>query len=164
MKNRYKFRVFITCSIQNDTEDKEISFYVYDAVVYSHGLIGFSQDSLSNALSKLNLTEEQKEQIEEQLYENSQGEFEWYVIDFGIVEQCTGFNDKCGKLIWEGDIIKLTQSRNYGWLKKGTKLKIQWNTFACCGFGFGARGNLTQKCAQNCIVVGNIQENPELLE
>lgn len=31
-------------------------------------------------------------------------------------------------------------------------------------FDFGVRGNLTQKCAQNCIVVGNIQENPELLE
>lgn len=100
MKNRYKFRVFITCGIQNDTEDKEISFYVYDAVVYSDGLIGFSQDSLSNALSKLNLTKEQKEQIEDQLYENSQGEFEWYVIDFGIVEQCTGFNDKCGNMNW----------------------------------------------------------------
>lgn len=80
------------------------------------------------------------------------------------LEQCTGLKDKNGKLIYEGDIIELTRARNYGWCKKGRRLKVQWNTFNCCGFGFGAIGNLTTKCAENCIVIGNIHENPELLE
>lgn len=81
-----------------------------------------------------------------------------------VIEQCTGLKDKNGTLIFEGDIVELTRSRNYGWCKRGTKLKVQWNTFSCCGFGFGGIGNLTQKCAENCIVIGNIHENPELLE
>lgn len=81
-----------------------------------------------------------------------------------IIEQCTGLKDKNGKLIYEGDIIELTRSRNYGWCKRGRRLVVSWNTFNCCGFGFGAIGNLTKKCADNCIVIGNIHENPELLE
>jgi hypothetical protein len=81
-----------------------------------------------------------------------------------ITEQCTGLKDKNGKLIFEGDIVLLTLSRNYRWCKKVTKLQVRWNTFNCCGFGFGAIGNLTEKCAKNCVVIGNIHENPELLE
>lgn len=81
-----------------------------------------------------------------------------------IVEQCTGLKDKNGKLIFDGDIIELTRSRNYGWVRRGAKLEVTWNTFNCCGFGFGSFGNLTEKCASNCIVVGNIHENPELLK
>lgn len=81
-----------------------------------------------------------------------------------IVEQCTGLKDKNGKLIYEGDIIELTRSRNYGFVRRGAKLEVTWNTFNCCGFGFGSFGNLTEKCAANCIVVGNIHENAELLK
>lgn len=80
-----------------------------------------------------------------------------------IIEQCTGLKDKNGKFIYEGDIIELTRSRNYGWCRRGRRLKVQWNTFNCCGFGFGAIGNLTTKCAENCIVIGNIHETPDLL-
>ena len=80
-----------------------------------------------------------------------------------VFEQCTGMRDKKGVLIYKGDIIELTRGRNYGWVKKGARLEVKWNTFACCGFGFGALGNLTEKCAENCIVVGNIHEHPELL-
>ena len=84
--------------------------------------------------------------------------------DGRVFEQCTGLRDKNGRLIFEGDIVELTRSRNYGWCRRGRRLKVQWNTFNCCGFGFGAIGNLTRKCAENCIVIGNIHENPDLLE
>lgn len=94
-------------------------------------------------------------------YDGSVDSFEQDEI---VIEQCTGLKDRNGKLIFEGDIIELTRSRNYGWCRKGRKLKVQWNTFNCCGFGFGAIGNLTSKCAENCVVIGNIHENPELLE
>lgn len=81
-----------------------------------------------------------------------------------IVEQCTGLKDKNGKLIYEGDIIELTRARNYGYIPKGSRLVIKWNTFDCCGFSTGIRGNLTKKCADNCIIVGSIHENKDLLE
>lgn len=80
-----------------------------------------------------------------------------------VIEQCTGLKDKNGKLIYEGDIVELTRARNYGYIPRGSRLVIKWNTFDCCGFSIGIRGNLTQKCADNCIVVGNIHENADLL-
>lgn len=81
-----------------------------------------------------------------------------------VLMQCTGLTDKNGNLIYEGDIVELTRSRNCGYCSRGSRLVVSWNTFNCCGFGFGAIGNLTKKCADNCIVIGNIYENPELLE
>lgn len=80
------------------------------------------------------------------------------------IEQNTGLKDKKGNSIYEGDIVELTRSRNYGYCRRGTKLEVEWSTFSCCGFGFSSIGNLTKKCADNCIVVGNIHEAPELLE
>ena len=97
-------------------------------------------------------------------YITTGGEYNEVDIKGLHIEQCTGLKDKNGKLIFEGDIVLLTRSRNYGWCKRGTKLQVRWNTFNCCGFGFGAIGNLTEKCAKNCVVIGNIHENPELLE
>lgn len=72
MQDRFKFRAFMTCHICIGVEEeKEISFYIYDVAVYSNGDIGFSRDALLDALSKLDLTENQKDEIEEEISENS---------------------------------------------------------------------------------------------
>lgn len=97
-------------------------------------------------------------------YDGDREDMYYYEQNDVVIEQCTGQRDKNSQLIYEGDVIELTRSRNYGWCRRGTRLEVKWNTFNCCGFGFGAIGNLTEKCASNCIVVGNATEEFRDLE
>ena len=53
---------------------------------------------------------------------------------------------------------------NRGWIRKGTIAPVKWGNFTCCGFMLSCLGNLTEKCAKNCEVIGNIHENKELLK
>lgn len=106
--SRFKFRVLITAPITRDVEEeKEVSFYIYDIALYNYGGVGFSRDSLLEVLDKLNLTEGQRNEIEDYISDNSYSEdWEWYTISFDIIEQCTGLKDKNGQLIYENDLIK----------------------------------------------------------
>ena len=83
-----------------------------------------------------------------------------------IVMRCTGLRDKNGKLIFEGDIVSTT-------LSDGSKFKhiIRWydgKFIADYGWyyhkEFEDYCSISQEWISKKEIIGNIHENPELLE
>ena len=83
--------------------------------------------------------------------------------DYEIM-QYTGLKDKNGKKIYEGDIVKYKDFSNGAYLFREqplTKDVVTWNKDTC-GYKVKHMG-LTFK-AETYEIIGNIYENPELLE
>lgn len=83
-------------------------------------------------------------------------------VDPSTVCQCTGLKDKNGKLIWENDIINCMDAECRGY--------IGWNESEA-GFYFNTLledGGFEEEHIydyQDCMeVIGNVFDNPELLE
>ena len=84
------------------------------------------------------------------------------LIDKDTLCQCTGLKDKNGNLIWENDIVNCTDEECCGY--------ISWNESEA-GFYFNVLlegGGFEEEHIydyQDCMeVIGNIFDNPELLE
>jgi uncharacterized phage protein (TIGR01671 family) len=72
-----------------------------------------------------------------------------------LVEQCTGLKDKNGRLIYEGDIVR-THLKRIG--------KVFWNEMCWCYRTLDNVGCTYIMETYDVEVIGNIHENPELLE
>lgn len=79
--------------------------------------------------------------------------------------QCTDLKDKNGKLIWENDICdrkeeypEIVKYNNGDWTLDYSYSKGKESGYCYCNLGFYA---LERKCVE---VIGNIFDNPELLE
>ncbi len=111
----------------------------------------------------------------------------YFEVDPATICQCTGLKDKNGLLIWEGDILKsITQSKEkvkrsdtddifdevFGekkesiWTIEYKERRTQGNGFYFYGtdrrFSIRATQSVIWNC--QCEVIGNIFDNPELLE
>lgn len=80
-----------------------------------------------------------------------------------VIQQCTGLKDKNGKALFEGDLVKCGLHLGKRICKK-VPLEIE---YAFGAFGFSVHGEFFAVFAlgskSNFEILGNIYENPELL-
>lgn len=87
-----------------------------------------------------------------------------YLVDSSTICQCTGLTDKNGNLIWENDIIRDKHGNFYKAFWQNNYYQFSWICVKSDIFSIGAKWNLWSFKSFKIEVVGNIFDNPELLE
>lgn len=88
-------------------------------------------------------------------------------VDFNTICQCTGLKDKNGTLIWENDIVAYwdSYSTESGLTEANCVGKVAWDDET---ISFQVTNRLSAESYEvlgdECSVIGNVFDNPELLE
>lgn len=92
-----------------------------------------------------------------------EGEF---LIDESTICQYTGLTDKNGRKIYEGDIITYldTYSTESGYAESDCVGKIVWDDEEICFHVTGRLSAESWEVLEDCCVIGNIFDNPELVD
>ena len=96
------------------------------------------------------------------LYDNGTAQIhhqvEWYAydVDPNTISQFTGLTDKNGNKIWENDIVNFEEEM----------YMVDWSEIDACFeiFDTGLIERFTTIRSEDCEIIGNKFDNPELLE
>ena len=80
-------------------------------------------------------------------------------VDSATIEQFIGMTDKNGKQIFEGDILRQKKNGVYG-----LPFSVVFDDGGFMWNENGRRDFLYQSICDTCEVIGNIHDNPEMLE
>lgn len=158
MQDGFKFNAIVTGYYYIEDERKEVEpqIYLKDVDLHSDGEISVSQDNLEKAIRKQypDLKNSYIARIME-FFQNSSNHTEPLILTPDKILQCSGLRDKNGKLIYEGDIVKQNQ----------TIYSVNWCEGSFCFLNTNYVNFTVDSVApERQVIIGNIYENPELLE
>ena len=86
-------------------------------------------------------------------------------IDPETLCQYTGLKDKNGNRIWENDIVSFIDmtSTESGYCERNCIGRVAWDIEEACFYVTDRLSSESREVLQDCYAVGNIFDNPELL-